>query len=75
MKLLLAAGADVQYSDPNLGLTALHFAVSAFENNHETIVELIRAKANIYAKDIKGQTPFILLCGNGREDTIKIFLN
>ena len=58
VKKLIAEGADVNMRKPDDGSTPLHVAV--FVCNIEILKELIAAKADVNAKNNKGETPLFL---------------
>ena len=71
VKLLLAAGADVNAKTP-FGTTALHLA--AVRNKAEVVRLLLASGANVEAKGSNGATPLVhAACGNS-VDAIKILL-
>lgn len=57
VRQLIASGADVNYSEPPHNWTPLHSTTNA-----EIAEELIKAGANIEAKDKYGRTPLITAC-------------
>ncbi len=57
VKQLIAAGADVNAPKPDDGSTPLHWAV--FVCNIKIVEALVAAKANVNAKNKKGETPLV----------------
>lgn len=61
VRLLLAAGADIHARDSS-GSTALHGAASWGWNS--VVEELVKNKADLFAKDARGRTPLDLTLGD-----------
>jgi ankyrin repeat protein len=73
VKLLLAAGANVNARSVNLNDTAL---ASAAERGHPEIVRLlVQAGADVEAKDGSGWTPLFGAAMSGNSETVKILLD
>ena len=70
VKLLLALGADVNYTAPSpSNFTALHFA--CIKKHLEIVEELINAKANLEAKNSDGYAPLHIACQQGHSGVVE----
>jgi ankyrin repeat protein len=74
LPLLIRYGADVNASGTNpAGQTALHIA--AQHGNEDALRELIKAGANVFAKDANGLTALHVTAAYGRINTASILLD
>ncbi|WP_146617269.1 ankyrin repeat domain-containing protein [Candidatus Babela massiliensis] len=70
VKILIQAGADVNYKDNNGMTTLMHIARS----NNQIAQILINAHANIDAKDNRGYTALSWAAGFNAEETVKLLI-
>lgn len=73
MKLLISKGARVNQHEPELGYTALHIA--SLHGNHLSVEELLKAGANINAKNALNYTPLMKAAEEGNLKTVQVLLS
>ena len=71
-RLLVMAGADVNFQDPVRGRTILHAAING---GHEQLAkELILSGADVEARNSFGSTPLLLAASRGLDGTVSVLL-
>jgi len=71
VKLLLQAGAQVQFVDDN-GWNALH--ISALYNHHQLIKELVAVGINLEAPNSEGATPLLIAAREGHFESLTVLI-